>query len=167
MARFIPSKSSTQCRTHHEKKIQDLKKMKHPAPEREYLRRFYYENFMIRRLGEAHLRDELKGFVEDLRAMPKCTVVGVELDELRDSIEAVLAEFGNILKLPDQPPETAQSPLRGTETETSESGPRAPVRVRRGGRRVNVGVGMAEERVVVEFASESREEGEALFWSDI
>lgn len=101
MARFIPSKNSTQCRTHHEKKIQDLKKQKHPAPEKEYLRRYYYENYLIRRLGEVHLRVELLGFVEDLRTMPQCHVSGEELDELRDSIEAVIADFDNLRKPPD------------------------------------------------------------------
>lgn len=94
------------------------------------------------------------GFVEDLRAKQECHVVGEELDEMRDSIDTVLAGFADMLKLPHVPNETA---------------PRVQVRARRGVRRVSVGVGvdMPEQRVVVEFASQPHEEGEELFWSDI
>lgn len=39
--------------------------------------------------------------------MPECSVGGEELDELRDSIEIVLAEFANILRPPEVRVQTA------------------------------------------------------------
>lgn len=68
MARFIHLKNSTQCRTHHEKKLKELK-MWHGKENVEVrnLRRFYDEHYTIRRLKEGHLRLEIKECLREKR----------------------------------------------------------------------------------------------------
>lgn len=69
MSRFIKSKTATQCRTHHEKRISDYKgkEEKTEKPEVKYLKQFYYEKYVIRRLPEDHLKTELMFFLDEMR----------------------------------------------------------------------------------------------------
>lgn len=90
MARFIKSKTPTQCRTHHEKRISDYKRNKEEKdkPEVKYLQQFYYEKYVIRRLPEDHLKTELMFFLDEMRKIEAIT--DSQLEELRDSINPIL-----------------------------------------------------------------------------
>lgn len=68
MARFIHLKNSTQCRTHHEKKLKELKRGNSKENvEVRNLRKFYDENYTIRRLKEDHLKVEIKLCLKEKR----------------------------------------------------------------------------------------------------
>lgn len=68
MSRFLRLKDSTQCRTHHEKKLKELK-LGNEKEDVEVLnlRRFYDEQFTIRRLKEDQLKKEIRGCLREKR----------------------------------------------------------------------------------------------------
>lgn len=64
--RRLLNKSAEQCRTHHDKKMNDFKEKVHHKRRDHYLvYKFYYENIKIRKLDEAHLRKEILHFLEE------------------------------------------------------------------------------------------------------
>lgn len=64
--RRLLNKTAEQCRTHHDKKMNDFKKKVSKNKRDRYLvYKFYYENIKIRKLDEGHLRKEILHFLED------------------------------------------------------------------------------------------------------
>lgn len=60
------NKTAEQCRTHHDKKMNEFKKKVNKKRIDHYLvYKFYYENIKIRKLDEAHLRKEILHFLEE------------------------------------------------------------------------------------------------------
>ena len=60
------NKTAEQCRTHHDKKMNEFKKKVSKKKRDHYMvYKFYYENIKIRKLDEAHLRKEILHFLEE------------------------------------------------------------------------------------------------------
>lgn len=60
------NKTPEQCRTHHDKKMNEFKKKVSKNKRDHYLvYKFYYENIIIRKLDEGHLKREIDQFLTD------------------------------------------------------------------------------------------------------
>lgn len=64
MSKYIKHKNPTQCRTHHEKKIGELRLENSENAEIQNLHNFYRQNYISRLLDIGHLKKELLYFIK-------------------------------------------------------------------------------------------------------
>lgn len=73
MSKYL-QKTSTQCRTHHEKKLKEITLHTKQHPELKNISIFYHQNYKQRLLGFPHLQRELLSLVERKEKQGKISV---------------------------------------------------------------------------------------------